>query len=56
MEGSSIDSKGEFTTTRQPGGGKPNLSPPPPGVGAQKQQMTDGAISHAIDKAKEVTS
>jgi Mn-containing catalase len=54
--GPSIDGKGEFSVTQQPGGGEPNLSPAKPHSGAQKEQMDGSKLSEAIDKAKEKVS
>ena len=51
--GPSVDGKGAFSTTRQPGGGEPNLSPAKPHSGAQTEQMDESKLSEAIDKAKE---
>jgi Mn-containing catalase len=38
-QGRSIDGKGEFSTTRQPGWQEPKLSPARPGSGAQAEQI-----------------
>jgi Mn-containing catalase len=54
--GPSVDGKGAFSTTRQPGGGEPNLSPAKPHSGAQTEQMDESKLSEAIDKAKETFS
>ena len=51
--GPSVDGEGTFSTTRQPGGGEPNLSPAKPHSGAQTEQMDESKLSEAIDKAKE---
>lgn len=43
-QGTSIDGKGSFSTTRQPGGGIPDLSPAKAASGAQKEQMQKGEL------------
>jgi Mn-containing catalase len=55
-EGTSVDGKGAFTVSRQPGGQEPELSPPPAGTGAQTEQMDDGVVSDAVDKARDASS
>ncbi len=55
-KGPSIDGKGEFSTTHQPGDGEPTLSPAKPHSGAQKEQMDHSKLEEAIDKAKEAVS
>ena len=53
-EGPSIDGKGTFTITRQPGGQVPDLGTAKPGSGAQKEQIGgEGGSDGVVDKAKE---
>lgn len=52
-EGPSIDGKGEFSTTVQPGGGKPNLGGAKPKSGAQTEQIKPSSTSGVVNKAKE---
>lgn len=48
-QGPSIDGKGEFSITRQPGADRPTLAPPRPDSGAQAEQ-----ISGVMSKVKEM--
>ena len=55
-EGRSIDGKGDFTVTEQPGAQVPDLGPSKPHSGAQKEQIEKGGASKVVDKAKDALS